>query len=96
LTREHAIELAREYFAQFGRAVILEASAVRRMDGKRFNRLFGRQVYPSDSWVVEFPKLLPPGVTECPGTVAVEVLEATGDLREVYVGMPHEWPGGNA
>jgi hypothetical protein len=90
MTREEAIAAARDFVARLGRAVHLEPEAVRHMEAERFNRLFGRAVYPSDFWVVEFPKLLPPGITECPGTVTVEVVEATGRVREVYVGMPVE------
>ncbi len=92
VTEEQAIAAARHFIERSGCAVSFEAATVRHMEAERFNRLFGRRVYPSDVWVVEFPKLLPPGVTECPGTVMVEILEATGALREVYVGMPPEWP----
>jgi len=38
--------------------------------------------------VVEFRKVLPPGVAvESPPTVAVEVVPAAGQVREVYPGM---------
>lgn len=62
------------------------------MQAEQVNRMLGRTVLASDSWVVEFPKALPSGVTECPGTVTVEVAESTGRVREVCVGMSVEWP----
>lgn len=92
MTQEQAVALARDFVAQLERAVHVEPAAVRHMQAERFNRLFGRPAYPSDFWIVEFPKVLPPGVIECPGTVMVEVLEATGWVREVYVGMSVEEP----
>jgi hypothetical protein len=87
MTRGQAIAAARDYVAQLGRSVYLTPEAVRHMEAERVNQLFGRPVSSSDFWVIEFPKVLPPGVTESPGTVMVEVEEATGRVREVYVGM---------
>jgi hypothetical protein len=58
------------------------------MPAARFNSLFGREVYPGDFWVIEFRRVLPPEVlVESPGTVMVEVIPATGEVREVFVGM---------
>ena len=58
------------------------------MQAAAFNELFGREVYPGDFWVVEFRKMLPPWVVlETPGTVTVQVIPATGEVREVYPGM---------
>ena len=91
ITREQAISLAHDFVAQSGYAVEFDVPQVRHMDAARINRLFGRQIYPCDSWIVEFPKILPEGVTESPGTVMVVLLEETGELREVYVAMPIEW-----
>jgi hypothetical protein len=88
MTQEQALHLARALVAQKGRAVMLEPEAVRRMRAEPFNGLFGRPVYPSDFWVVEFRKILPPGVAaETPGSVLVEVVDATEQAREVYPGM---------
>lgn len=88
MTREEAIEAARDFVIRLGRPVILEPEAVRPMQAARFNALFGRTVYPSDFWVVDFRKVLPPGVAaESPGAVTVEVNPATGEVREVYLGM---------
>jgi hypothetical protein len=88
VTREEAIEAARDFVIRLGRPVILEPEAVRPMQAARFNALFGRTVYPSDFWVVDFRKVLPPGVAaESPGAVTVEVNPATGEVREVYLGM---------
>jgi hypothetical protein len=54
------------------------------MHADRFNRLLGRQEYPSDFWVVEFRKILPPGVAaESPGSILIEVVDANSMLREV-------------
>jgi hypothetical protein len=92
MTQEEAVDAARGLVTRLGRAVRLKPEAVRHMKADRFNRLFERAVYPSDFWVVEFGKVLPPGVFEFPATIMVEVLEATGQVREVYLGMPREWP----
>jgi hypothetical protein len=86
ITREDAIRLARGYALEIPIEMDMGSPEVRRMDGARINRLFGREIYLSDSWIIEFPKRLPPGVTECPGSVTIEILEATGQWREVYVG----------
>jgi hypothetical protein len=88
MTREEAISAARDFVLRQKRAVLLDPEAVRPMQAARFNALFGRIVYPCDFWVVEFRKVLPPGVAaESPGSVAVEVIPVTGEVREVYVGM---------
>jgi hypothetical protein len=87
VTREQVIAAARAFVVREGRAVVLDPEAVRPLSAARFNALFGRAVYPADFWVVEFRKVLPPGVAaESPATVAVEVVPATGQVREVYVG----------
>jgi hypothetical protein len=81
------IAAARDFVVREGRAVELEPEAVRPLSAARFNALFGREVYPGDFWVVEFRKVLPAAVAaESPATVAVEVVPATGQVREVYVG----------
>ena len=91
MTQEEAVTLAREFVVSQQRAVIPEPEAVRHMEADRFNRLLGRAYYPSDFWVVEFRKVLPPGVAaETPGSLLVEVIEATGQVRLVYVGMTLE------
>jgi hypothetical protein len=88
MTREQATALARDFVLKHPREVLSEPESVRQMQADRFNRLFGRAVYPCDFWVVEFRKVLPPGVAvEMPGTVAVEVIPSTGEVREIYAGM---------
>jgi hypothetical protein len=88
MTREEVIAAARDLMVREGRAVLLEPLAARSMTASAFNELFGRQVYPGDFWTVEFLKVLPPGVAaESPGSVLVEVIPATGEVGEVYVGM---------
>src|SRR5262249_24936814 len=88
MTREEAVTAARDFVLRASRAVLAEPDAVRLMQAARFNALFGRPVYPGDFWVVEFPKVLPTGVAgESPGTILVEVVPATGEVREVYPGM---------
>src|SRR5262245_47433895 len=88
MTREQAIAAARDYVKLKGRSVCLEAESVRLMEAARFNDLFGQEMYPCDFWVVEFVKILPPGVAaESPGSIIVEVIPTTGEVREVYVGM---------
>ena len=86
MTREEAIALARDYVRRLGQAVCLEPDSARYMESEPFNELLGRRFYPGNFWAVEFPKRLPPGVTECPGSVLVEVMEATGQVREVVLG----------
>lgn len=86
MTREQAIALAIEYLGQQGLDVHKTPEAVRHMDAARFNRLFGREQYPSDFWIVEFPKVLPHEAAESPGTVMLEVIDCTGRVREVHVG----------
>jgi hypothetical protein len=91
MTEERALQIARNYAAQIGYSVDLEAPTVHRKSGEKANRLFGRKVYASDSWFVHFPKKLPPGVVEDPSSIIIEVLEATSQVREVYVGMSPDW-----
>jgi hypothetical protein len=58
------------------------------MQAAQFNTLFGREVYPCDFWVVEFRKVLPADIAaESPGSILVEVIPTTGEVREVVVGM---------
>jgi len=84
MTREEAVAAAREFVVREGRRVTLEPEMVLRMEAERFNRLLGAQRYPSDFWVVHFRKILPPDVAfESPSTVAVEVIDATGEVRPV-------------
>ena len=90
ISREDAIRLARQYVAGMPIELDVESLEVRRMDGARINSKLGRDIYPSDSWIIDFPKCLPPGVTECPASVTIEILEATGQWREVYVGWTHD------
>jgi hypothetical protein len=93
MTEEDAVKIARSFAAQLGYSVDLESPTSFRMSGERFNRLWDRKVYPSDSWVVHFPKYLPPGVAaEDPATIMIEVLEATGQVRHAYLGMSPDWP----
>ena len=88
MTREEAVTVARDFVLRETRAVLAEPEAVRLMQAARFNALFGHPVYPGDFWVIEFRKILPPGVAaESPGTILVEVVPATGEVREVYPGM---------
>jgi hypothetical protein len=88
MTSEQAVAIARELIIRNRRSVVLEPIAIRRMQAVEFNELFGRTAYPSDFWVVEFLKILPHGVAaETPGSVLVEVVDATQQAREVYVGM---------
>jgi hypothetical protein len=88
MTREEVVVAARDFALRVGHVVLAEPEAVRPLQAARFNALFGRPVYPSDFWVVEFRKVLSPGVAiESPSTVAVEVIPATGQVREVYPGM---------
>jgi hypothetical protein len=88
MTREEAIAAARVYVRAKERSACLEPESVRLMEAARFNKLFGDELYPCDFWVVEFLKILPPGVAaESPGSIMVEVIPTTGEVREVYVGM---------
>lgn len=88
MTREQVIAVARDFVSRLPRPVVPDPEAVRPMAAARFNALFGRTVYPGDFWVVEFRKVLPRGVAaESPGTIAVEVIPATGEVCEMYVGM---------
>ena len=86
--RDQVIAVAQQFVARRSQVVVPEPEAVRPMEAARFNALFGRAVYPGDFWVIEFRKVLPPGVAaESPGSVMVEVMPATGEVRAVYVGM---------
>ncbi len=88
MTREQVIAAARDFVFRQSRAVLPEPEAVRPMSAARFNALLGPAAYPCDFWVVEFRKELSPGVVaESPGTVMVEVIPTTGEVREVFVGM---------
>ena len=88
MTLEEAVAAAQAFVARLDRPVILEPEEVRPMSAARFNALLGRPVYPCDFWVMDFRKVLPPDVVcETPGCVTVEVIPATGEVREVYVGM---------
>jgi hypothetical protein len=88
MTREEAIAAARDFVTRLGRSVVLEPEDVRPMQAAKFNALLGRVVYPCDFWVVDFRKVLPHGAAaESPGAVTVEVNPATGEVREVYLGM---------
>jgi len=88
MTREEAIAAARAYVTANGHSACLEPESVRLMEAARFNDLFDQEMYPCDFWVVEFLKILAPGVAaESPGSVMVEVIPTTGEVREVYVGM---------
>lgn len=86
ISQGDAVRLACKYVAGIAIEVAVESLEVRRMDAAKMNQLLGRELYPSDSWIIDFPKRLPLGVTECPGSVTIEILEATGQWREVYVG----------
>jgi hypothetical protein len=88
MTREEAIAVARAHVTANERSVTMEPESVRFMAAARFNELFGQELYPCDFWVVEFLKILLPGVAaESPGSIMVEVIPTTGEVREVYVGM---------
>lgn len=88
MSEEEAVALAQAYVAANRLSVRTAPIGVRRMQADNFNSLFGRRVYPSDFWVVEFDKILPPGVAaEDPGSVLIEVIDAGGAVREVQVGM---------
>jgi hypothetical protein len=93
MTQEQVIARARSWVVRQRRPIFLEPESVRLMQAARFNALFGRDVYPCDFWIVEFRKVLPAGVAaESPGTIMVEVIPVTGEVREIYVGMHAEQP----
>ena len=83
MTQEQAIAAAREFVVRNRRPVQLEPESVRLYEADRFNILFGQEIYPCDFWVVGFRKT----VFESPGSVMVEVIPGTGEVREVYVGV---------
>lgn len=88
MTREQAIAVARDFVIRLGGPVVLEPEDARLMRAAMFNELFCRRVYTCDFWVVDFRKILPPEVAaESPSAIAVEVNPATGEAREVYLGM---------
>ena len=91
MTREVAIAVAREFVKREGLSVDLEPYDIRLQPASRYNKLLGREVYPCDFWIVEFIKILGPGVAiEFPASTCIEVVSITGVAREVYPGMNSE------
>lgn len=88
MTRDEAITVARDFLLKNGRGFHLDPLEVRPMQAARFNSLFGQEKYPCDFWVIEFLKILPAGIAfESPGSWLVEVIPASGEVREVHPGM---------
>ncbi len=91
MKREEAIVVAKEYIICKGLSVDPEPFDVRLQPASRYNKLFGRKVYPCDFWIVEFIKILEPGVVvEFPASTCIQVVPNSGVVREVYPGMHTE------